>query len=29
VPFDVGAVVHAIRESGMPDADRFAAQWQI
>src|SRR5919201_2390869 len=28
VPFDVGAVVHAIRESGMPDADRFAAQWQ-
>jgi predicted phosphodiesterase len=28
VPFDVGAVVRAIRESGMPDADRFAAQWQ-
>lgn len=28
VPFDVGAVDHAIRESGMPDADRFAAQWQ-
>ena len=28
VPFGVGAVVQAIRESGMPDADRFAAQWQ-
>jgi predicted phosphodiesterase len=28
VPFDAGAVVHAIRESGMPDADLFAAQWQ-
>jgi diadenosine tetraphosphatase ApaH/serine/threonine PP2A family protein phosphatase len=28
VPFDVGAVVHVIRESGMPDAERFAAQWQ-
>jgi predicted phosphodiesterase len=28
VPFDVGAVVHAIRESGMPDADSFGAQWQ-
>jgi predicted phosphodiesterase len=28
VPFEVGAVVRAIRESGMPDADRFAAQWQ-
>jgi diadenosine tetraphosphatase ApaH/serine/threonine PP2A family protein phosphatase len=28
VPFDVGAVVHAIRESGMPDADGFGAQWQ-
>ena len=28
VPFDVGAVVEAIRESGMPDADRLAGQWQ-
>jgi predicted phosphodiesterase len=27
-PFDVGAVVHAIRESGMPDADSFVEQWQ-
>ena len=25
VPFGVGAVVQAIRESGMPDAERFAA----
>lgn len=28
VPFDAGAVVEAIRECGMPDADRFAAQWK-
>jgi predicted phosphodiesterase len=28
VPFDAGAVVHTIRESGMPEADRFASQWQ-
>jgi predicted phosphodiesterase len=28
VPFDLGAVIRAIHESGMPDADGFAAQWQ-
>jgi predicted phosphodiesterase len=28
VLFDVGAVIDAIRKSGMPDAERFAAQWQ-
>jgi predicted phosphodiesterase len=28
VPFDASAVVRAIRDSGMPDANGFAAQWQ-
>jgi predicted phosphodiesterase len=29
VPFDVGAHVKAIRDSGMPDAERSAREWQI
>lgn len=28
VPFDVDAVLAACRDSGMPDADTFASQWQ-
>jgi predicted phosphodiesterase len=28
VPFDLGAFISAIHESGMPDAHAFAAQWQ-